>query len=104
MSMAIGASTSGIQTTFARQNYAAHNVANINTPGFEQINVSQTETKPGVRISSLSRTPNPDATTSNTDLAEQTMHQMENKADLSANLKAAKVQDRMIGDLLDILA
>jgi flagellar hook protein FlgE len=98
-------SIAGIRTTLTRNAVSANNVANVNTPGFGQSSVNQAETLPGgVRVTSISRTPNPDSTIAGTDLAKETGEQIQNKNTLSANLKVLKVKDAMLGELIDMIA
>jgi flagellar hook protein FlgE len=105
MSDSLGASISGIQAAISRHDVTANNVANVNTPGYERITAYQTDVAPqGTRISHLARTPNANPATSNTDLALSAQEQKENKASLQANASVIKTKDRMIGDLLDIVA
>ena len=105
MDMSFAAAVSGVQTVIKRQEIAGHNVANVNTPGFEEMSAGQTEQFPvGVRIGNLTRTPNPDAEHSNTDLAKEAVIQLQNKNELAADVSVIKVQDKMVGALLDIIA
>lgn len=103
MQVSFSTSLSGIQAAIKRQDVTAHNVANVNTPGYEQIDVMQKEKAGGgVEISGLKRTPNPDKEHSNTDLAKEAVEQIQNKNSLKANVNAIKTQDKMLGALLDM--
>jgi flagellar hook protein FlgE len=105
MDISLNAATSGMQAAMARQNVTAHNIANAVTPGFQQMNSQQAETPPaGVRITGYSRTPNPDSSTSGTDLAQQMVNLKVNNDDFTANTKVFKVKDRMIGEAIDLIA
>jgi flagellar basal-body rod protein FlgC len=105
MDISFSTSISGIQTALKRHDVTAHNVANVNTPGFAAANVTQTDVRPGgVRIASIDRSTNTDATLSNTDLAKEAGEQIENKNTLAADVKVLKVKDRMLGELLDLFA
>jgi flagellar hook protein FlgE len=105
MDLSLNAATSGMQTAMTRQAVAANNIANVETPGYRQMNSHQAETPPaGVRFTGVTRTPNPDKTTSGTDLAQQMVDLKVNNADFTANTKAFKVQDRMIGEAIDLIA
>ena len=96
---------SGIQTVIKRQEAAAANIANVNTPGFEYYTLGQTEAPPaGVRVSGVSRTLNPEPDRSNTDLAREMTDMLRNKNELAANVKVLRAQDEMAGALLDIIA
>jgi len=105
MSISMNAAISGIRVSLARQDSTAHNIANMSTPGFEQMNTQQAEMSTGgVRVTGTTRTPNPDPTTSGTDLAQQMVNMDINKTELTANIKVIKTQDKMIGDLIDLIA
>jgi flagellar basal body rod protein FlgG len=105
MEASFNSSLSGISTYITRQNVTANDVANINTPGFEQQRVWQTEQTPyGVRISSISTVPNDSVELSNTDFAEEAGEMITNKNGTAANVKALKVKDRMTAEILDLFA
>jgi flagellar basal body rod protein FlgB len=105
MAISFGSSISGINAAMQRQEVSAHNIANINTPGYGQYNAYQTDMAPqGTRISHVSRTPAPDNTISTTDLAKEAVEQKNDKNSLSANLKVMKVKDNMLESVLDIFA
>ena len=105
MDLSFATAVSGMQTVMKRQDIAADNIANVNTPGFRQYNAGQSEVSPaGVRISNISRTPNSDPGSSNTDLATQEVAMLQNKNELAANVGVVKTQDKMLGALLDIVA
>jgi flagellar hook protein FlgE len=105
MELSSMSSVSGIQAVIKRQEAAAANIANVNTPGFESYTVNQTEQSPaGVRASGVSRTANPRSDVSNTDLAKEMTDMLQNKNELAANVKTIKVQNEMIGTLLDMIA
>jgi flagellar hook protein FlgE len=105
MSLSFDASISGVKAATIRQAVSANDVANINTPGYKQANVYQTDVSPaGTRVANISRTPNPNPDLSGTDLAEEVKEQKISKYDFSANLKVIKVKDEMTKDLLDLFA
>lgn len=105
MNIASGAAISAIQSTQLRQNIAANDVANINTPGYEQVTPRQADMLPaGTTVSSASRTPNSGNPLSSTDLATEMVEVNTNKTTYSANLAVIKAQDRMTGELIDLLA
>lgn len=102
--MNISAPTSGIQTSITRHDITAHDIANINTPGFEERTPHQVELNPqGVRIGSVTRTPNRSSDTSNTDLVEESKEQIQNKHTLTANTKVLKAKDQMLGEVIDLV-
>ena len=89
MNVSMASSVSGIRVHVTRHDVTAHDVANINTPGFEQRDVSQAETRtPGVRIAGIRPEPNFHADRSNTDLAVETGEQIVNKHAVAANANA----------------
>jgi flagellar hook protein FlgE len=105
MSISLATPISGIQTSITRHDITANDIANINTPGYAEKTPRQTDMRPeGVRISSISTTPNSSTTLSNVDLAEESKEQIQNKDTLAANVSVLKTKDRMIGELLDIVA
>jgi flagellar hook protein FlgE len=105
MDIALNAAASGMQAAITRQDVTANNIANAVTPGYQQMNARQTEMSPaGTRISDVTRTPNPNPTTSGTQLDQQMVNLNLNKYDLSANAKVVKVQDTMIGEAIDLIA
>jgi flagellar hook protein FlgE len=105
MAISFDAPISGMQAAMLRQDVTANDVANINTPGYEQTTPYQTEMSPqGTRISHLVRTPNNDKANSNTDLVEETKEQIINKAAFQADINVIKAKDRMTGTLLDMFA
>jgi flagellar basal body rod protein FlgG len=105
MELSTVSAVSGMQTVIKRQEAAAANIANVNTPGFESYSVGQTEQQPaGVRVSGVWRAPNPEPDRSNTDLAKEMTDMITNKNELKANTKVIRAQDEMLGALLDIIA
>lgn len=105
MDISLAASLSGVKTTQTKQDVTAHNVANVNSAGYSMIDAQATDVlSGGSRISVLRRIPNPSPDTSNTDLAQATGQQIENKIVYKANLQVIKVQDEMLGELLDLNA
>ncbi len=105
MRISFSPSLSGIKSTITRQDISAHDIANINTKGFEESTAHQTEAKPrGTRISHITKTPNRSGEMSNTDLAKESVEQIRNKQNLKANVRVAKTQDEMLGDVIDLLA
>jgi flagellar basal body rod protein FlgB len=94
-----------MQAAITRQSVSAHDVANINTDGFGQYSAYQTDMNPsGTRVSHIGRELNSIDRPSNTDFATEAVEQKESLNDLKANSAVIKVQDRMMGALLDIFA
>lgn len=104
MDISFSSSLSGMKAAIKRHDISAHDVANINTGGFEEQAPHQVEKKPeGTEISHVSRTPNSDKKTSNTSLATEATEQIQNKKTLSANTKVIKAKDEMLGEVIDLL-
>ena len=105
MDAVFGISSSALRTTQTRQNVTAHNVANINTDGFSSSRVIQAEQKPaGVSAAAIQKNQNSDPQgQSNTDFAVEATNMIMNKSTYGANSKVLKVQDQMLGELLNIV-
>jgi flagellar hook protein FlgE len=105
MDITSAAAVLGMQTSMARHDVTANNVANMNTPGFEQGRVVQAETQGGgVHIAAITHDLNTSPDQSNTDLAQAAVDQITDKNTNAANASVLKVKDRMLGDLLDLVA
>lgn len=76
-------------------NNSAHNVANVNTKDFKAIDTTINDQGNAVVAQSS-------VSNSSTDLATEFTDQTLSSDGLSANVKAMKTQDEMIGSLLDI--
>lgn len=88
---------SGLRNAGATLGTAAHNIANLSTPGFRrQEVVSCTEESGGVTVS-LRR-----ADAIGADLAADIVSLMQAKASFGANLQVFKAADSMMGALLDV--
>ncbi len=100
----MSAAISGVQLGALRMSVSANNVANVNTPGFEQSDLVQVDRNPGTGVGSIRKTPNPNPELSGTDLAKEFGGEMTlAKTGYSASLKALKAQDEMVGSLLDVV-
>lgn len=105
MTSALQAALSGAQTTQTRQTVSAHNIANVNTPGFAAVTPQQVSLAPtGSAMSYLARNPNSNLTSSNTDLATEMVAQKTSSTTYSANLAVIKTEETMMGALLDLFA
>lgn len=92
--------SSGLQAAQLRLDASAHNVANMNTPGFRRHAVSQ-EAVPdsaGVRAT-VQRQPQEGVA-----LEQEAVEQMSATYAFKANLQAIKTQDEMMGSLLNVRA
>jgi flagellar basal body rod protein FlgG len=105
MNISAAAALSGVQASQLRTDIAANDIANINTPGYSQASPVQTDLQPaGTRIAAINKTPNDSVTLSNTDLATEMVELNNNKNTQGANLAAIKAQDKMTGEVIDLLA
>ena len=96
-------SLSALTTAATRLDIAANDIANINTKGYEE-QVAHQEPIPsgGVRISHVSKTPNPNKDVSNTDIVSETYEVIQSKHAFAANAEVIKTKNDMIGQLIDI--
>jgi len=97
-------SVSAIRAGFLRTDVSVHDVANINTPGFAQNRVLQTEQNPGTAIAAIQKILSPSRDFSATDFAEEAGELIKAKAEVALNSKTLKMQNSMIGELLDMKA
>lgn len=105
MNVSFNTAASGMRTAVTRHAVTAHDVANVNTPGFEERTVEQAETRPrGVRVAGINRRPNLEPARSNTSLVEETKEQILNKNTFGANARVFKAQDEMTQNVIDLLA
>ena len=102
--MNISPSASAMQASSLRIAISAHDVANINTSGFSQSRPVQTSQNPGTEISAIQKIKPASPDYSATDLAEETVEQIKSEKELAANASVIKTQDKMLGDLLNVLA
>lgn len=104
MNVSMHHAASGLKATQTRHDVTAHDVSNVNTPGFEERRVTQAETAGGgTRVASIDRRPNSRPEQSNTDLTEETKEQIVNKNLYGANGRVFKVQDQMTSELIDLV-
>jgi flagellar basal body rod protein FlgG len=105
MNISTSAAVSGVQTSLLRQYVAANDIANINTPGYEEATVQQTGRQPaGTGVAAITKRTNDSVTLSNTDPAAEMVELDTNRNTLGANLAVLKAQDKMTGELIDLLA
>ncbi len=113
-------SVSALNAFATRTNVAAHNIANVNTDGF-QAQRAELETIPndaGVRVAGLTTDQTPGAlkpgmttaghatyvAASNTELPREMVSLMTSQRAFEANAAVIRTQDEMVGTLLDDLA
>jgi flagellar basal-body rod protein FlgC len=99
MNISSSAPLSGVKASTIRQDVTAHNIANISTPSFSAKSVVQSElaNNSGTAVSSIRDTG------SETDLAQSMVDLNVNKTTYTANLKVLKMQDKMVGELIDLI-
>lgn len=97
MNVSLNIPVSGLQSISIRQDVTANSIANTNTPSFTPRQTLQSELKEGgTVVSSITPSPGSDLTSQMTDL-------IQNKGMYTANAKVVKVEDRMLGELLDMV-
>ena len=112
MNTAFWTAISGINVATTTLDFTAHNLANVNTNGFQHFRVRGAETVPYGAQPQIDRVDIPgmqyqDALgnlreTSNTDIAEEMVNLITGKAAFQINLTVIKTQDTLLGTLLDI--
>jgi flagellar hook protein FlgE len=103
--VSLQAAVSGLKASQTRVDVAAHDVANINTDGFRDYQPVQTETYPsGTEISALTRGPTPPPDRSGTDFAVEAKEIMISVGSYKADARVFRVQNDMLGELLDMKA
>jgi flagellar hook protein FlgE len=99
MDMSINASVSGLNAATIRQNVTAQNVANVNTNPYAPKEALQSEVFPvGTKVSAVRE----NAVGTN-DIAREMVNLNENKNMYSMNAKAFKMQDRMRGEIINLV-
>ncbi|BEU98576.1 flagellar basal body protein [Acidovorax sp. DW039] len=91
---------SGLQAAQLRLDSAAHNVANLNTPGFRRQTVEQTEAPGGAGVQASVRRESVEGPALEKDVVEQ----MSATYAFKANIQVIKTEDQMMGSLLNTKA
>jgi flagellar hook protein FlgE len=99
--MNLSPAISGMHASSIRLNTVGHDVANINTPKFEQSRVNQSEGLQGTEVSSITKEKNL-TSFSNTKLAEEQTESVIASASYKANSQVVRLQDEMLGTLIDL--
>lgn len=100
MSSALAIAASGLQTAQLRLTSSAHNVANLNTPGFHRQEVVQhTQTPLGGVQASVQRAPSEGVS-----LEQEVVDQMSASYTFKANLLVLRSSKDLLGSLLDTYA
>lgn len=96
MNISLYTSTSGLRAAQTNLNNTAHSIANVNTEGFTPQKLIQSETIPsGTRVSA--------AKPESQDLARDMTDLTVSKNAYTANLKMVKLQDNLLGELIDLI-
>lgn len=97
MNISFSAPVSAMKAVEIRQDLTANSIANTSTPSYvPKIPVQAELNESGTYVSSVQ--PAPD-----NGLADQMTDMVQNKNMYSANAKVIKVEDRMLGELLDMV-
>lgn len=96
---------SGMRAAQARLDSSAHNVANVQTPGFRRQQVTQSEGAAGggvdAQVQQAGQSGGPDGFA---DLAGDLVEQRMSLYSFAANLRTVQTQDELLGTLLDTKA
>lgn len=93
--------SSGLQAAQLRLDASAHNVANMNTPGYRRQAVEQQAVAEGAGVrATVQRQQEAEAVA----LEKEAVEQMSATYAFKANLHTIKTQDEMMGALLDVKA
>jgi len=93
--------SSGLQAAQLRLDSSAHNVANMNTPGYRRVAVAQEAAPGGAGVrATVQRQPGADGVA----LEDEAVAQISATYAFKANLQTLKAQDAMMGALLDVRA
>lgn len=104
--ISFASSISALKTLEARQAGASTALANINTKGFQESSVNQTEAdgNQGTRVSHIQKVANSSPQFSGAKLEVVIPQQMIIQNSYKANASVIKTQDEMIGSLMDIVS
>jgi flagellar basal-body rod protein FlgC len=100
MLSAVQTALGGISRASAGVAAAANNVANLNTDGYRAQRLDSAGNSRPRHDTSVA----PDPAPSDVDLAEEAVDMKRHEMSFRANVAAARVADRMNGELLDLLA
>ncbi len=99
MSSIASIALSGLNAASSQLATAAHNIANVHTPGFRRQLVQQAAQPDGGVVVSIGQ-----AAETGEALAEDIVTQMSATYAFKANVLTLETQDRMLGSLLDLTA
>ena len=112
----VHSSISAVNAFSKKMQVTANNVANVNTDEFKKSRVTMSEGRSGGVEADISKVDTPgypkqitedgqvkEVESSNVDLTEEMTESMSTQHAQEANLKAIKVQDEMVGTLLDTI-
>lgn len=93
---------SGMRAAQTRLDSSAHNVANVQTPGFRRQQVAQSERAAGGGVDAqVQQARQPGGPDGFADLAGDLVEQRISLYSFAANLRTVQTQDDMLGNLLD---
>ena len=100
MPLSFNTTRSGLAATTVAQDVTADSIVDMSNPNYKARRVIQSEAPDyaGTYVSSVH------TIDKESDLAENMVDLMKNRNTYSANLKLIRVQDRMLGDLIDIIS
>lgn len=100
MSSLLSIGSSGMQAAQTRLTASASNVANMNTPGFRRVEVSQAAAPEGAGVSTrVQRSPQEGVAPE-----QEAVEQIAATYAFKASLQVVRTQDQMMGALLDVKA
>jgi flagellar hook-associated protein FlgK len=88
---------SGIRNAVLRQDGTAHNIANLNTEGFHSLHTVQSEAPEGGSHACVVRRPDEGVF-----LATEFVEQLRAEQQLAASARVIRVQQEMLGTILDV--
>ena len=104
MISSLTSSLSGLNAYQTRTSVTANNIANVNTPGYAREVANLSEDSPGVQVSSIQRIPSENPNISSADLAKDMVNLTTDSTAYKANISVIKTQNKMLGDLMDLVA
>lgn len=100
MSSLLSIGSSGMQAAQTRLTASASNVANMNTPGFRRVEVSQTAAQDGAGVTTRVQR----STQEGVAPEQEAVEQIAATYAFKASLQVVRAQDQMMGSLLDVKA
>jgi len=107
----MSAAASGLSVEATCLNQTAHNIANVNTDGFQPGRVEQADVQGGgVRVTGITQMPagptidtgDGEVQVSGTDLGTEMVNLITTERSAEANMKTIQTADEMLGTILDV--